>query len=230
MIDVHQIAPGVHRIEKVDGNGFSLSMFLFTLRDGGVLVHSPTWCGDGTFEAVESVGPVRAILAPNHFHHLSVPRFRQRYPEALAVCAPRARARLEKKGHAGLGELDALTPLLPSGARTIACDMKNGEAWIVWPSPEGPALVVCDAYFHYTRPFTGFKGWVLRRLHIGPGLKFGRTTKWVGVDDKATFTTWADTTVREVAPVALWPSHGDVLRAPDLPAQLDAAVRARLRP
>ncbi|MCA9673560.1 MAG: hypothetical protein H6708_33530 [Kofleriaceae bacterium] len=222
------VVPGVHRLEQVLAWGWSMSMHLLALPDGGVLVHSPTWCGDGTFEAVEAIGEVRAILAPNHFHHLSLARFRQRWPDAIAVAAPAALPRLARKGHADLRDLDALTPLLPAGARAIPCAMKSGEAWLSWPTPDGAALVVCDAFFHVTRPVRGFRGWVLRRLQIAPGLCFGATTRRLAIADRAAFLAWATSAIADVAPTWLIPSHGAALHDPDLAGRLQALLAARL--
>jgi hypothetical protein len=229
MIRSEEVLPGVHRLEKLLPWGFSLSMHVMALPDGGVLVHSPTWCGDGTFEAVDALGEVRAIVVPNHFHHRSLARFRARYPRARAVASAAARPRLARKGHAALGDLDELAPLLPAGAHAIACaHMRSGEAWLTWPAPGGPALVVCDAFFHLVRPLRGVRGWVLRRLRIAPGLCFGWTTKWLAVGDRARFSAWATATLAELAPRWLVPSHGAALQDERLAARLAELLATRL--
>jgi len=207
---VEQIVPGVYRLEKVLDWGFATSMHLLTLADGGVLVYSPTWCGDGTFEAVEGLGPVRAIVVPNHFHHLSL-------------------GRLERKGHTGLGDVVELAPLVPDGARVIAAEhMKTGEAWLVWPAPDGPALLVCDAFFHMTRPLRGLGGWTLRRMKIAPGLCFGWTTKRWAITDADAFREWATATVDAAAPRWLVPCHGEVLHDDAIAARIRALLDVRL--
>jgi hypothetical protein len=229
VITSEEIVPGVHRIEKVFGWGWSLSMHLLALPGGGLVVHSPTWCGEGTFEAIDALGEVRAILAPNHFHHASMQRFRERYPAARPLASAVARPRLERKGHAGLGDAGELAAMLPSGARLIATEeMKNGEVWIAWPAAGGTALVVCDGFFHVERPVRGFKGWVLRRMKIAPGLAFGWTTKALVVGDRARFRDWATATMREVAPRWLIPSHGATLADDALPDRIAELLAARL--
>ena len=223
------ILPGVDRLERVLDGGWSLSMHLFALPGGGVLVHSPTWCGEGTFDAVDAAGEVRAILAPNHFHHASLARFRARYPAALAVATAQAQARLARKGHRDLADLDALAPLLPAGARAIACaHMKTGEAWLVWPAPGGPALVVCDAFFAVEGPVRGPRGWLLRRMQIAPGLCFGWTTKYVAVADRPAFRAWAAETIAGIAPRWLVPSHGAPVEDGELASTLTALLARRL--
>jgi hypothetical protein len=229
MLIAELVVPGVHRIEKVLPWGWSVSMHVLDLPGGGVLVHSPTWCGDGTFEALDAVGEVRAILAPNHFHHVSLPRFRTRYPGARVVATERARRRLARKGHDGLADAAELAPLLPGGARLIVCEeMKSGEAWIAWPTPDGPALIVCDAFFHAVRPLRGPRGWVLRRMKIAPGLCVGWTTKALVVADHDRFRAWATGVVAELRPAWLVPSHGAALHDVALAERVSALLASRL--
>jgi hypothetical protein len=229
LVAAEQVVPGVHRIEKVLDWGWSNSMHVLTLADGGVLVHSPTWCGDGTFEAVEQLGPVRAILAPNHFHHVFLARFRERYPAAIVVATAQARKRLERKGHGGLRDIVELSPWLPDGARVVACEhMKTGEAWLVWPAPGGPALVVCDGFFHVTRPVRGFRGWMLRRMKIAPELSFGWTTKNLALTDASAFKAWVTGFLDEVAPRWLVPSHGAVIEDETIASRIRTLLDARL--
>src|SRR5215470_6123036 len=107
-------------------------MFVVPLRDGGTLIYSPTWLGDDTtFARVETLGTPRVLLAPNHFHHLSLARFRARYPEAVAVAAKSALPRLEAKGHRGLRDVMEVEGLLASGSRVLCPEgLRCGETWL----------------------------------------------------------------------------------------------------
>jgi hypothetical protein len=224
-VEAERIAPGLWRLEKRHDWGWSVGMLLAELPGGGLLVHSPTWCGEGTFEAVEKIGEVRAIVAPNHFHHLSLARFRERYPRAVAVCSDAARPRLEKQGHRELRTLADLE--LPDGARAIANEhTKNGEAWLVWP---GGTLIACDSFFHVPRAVTGGKGWVLRRMKIAPGLSFGWTFKYLCLTSRPKYRDWASGMLREIAPRRLAVSHGDVLEDDALGERMCDVLAARLR-
>lgn len=49
---------------------------------GGVILHSPVEIDAATREAIERIGPVRAIIAPSTVHHLFVPSAQQAFPEA----------------------------------------------------------------------------------------------------------------------------------------------------
>ncbi len=58
-------------------------MTVVRLSSGGLFVHSPVSLTPRTREAVEALGPVRAIVAPSLFHHLSVGEWMQAHPRAV---------------------------------------------------------------------------------------------------------------------------------------------------
>lgn len=205
------VAPRVHRFQRhLPKSGFVNNMLAVELPSGGLLLHSPTWLGEGTFDAVDALGEVRVLLAPNHFHHLSLPRFRERYPKAIAVASEAAIPRLLKKGHAGVAPLAEAAALLPEGAHFLEPQgLSTGEAWVSLPGDGGPTWLVCDAWFHVRTPLRGFEGAVLRALATGPGLRVGRTFKWLAVRDRAAYVEAARGAIEREKPAILVPSHGD---------------------
>jgi hypothetical protein len=63
-------------------------MTVIRLPDGGLLLHSPVEADAATRAAVEALGPVRWIAAPNRFHHLFAGAWRAAHPEARLLGAP----------------------------------------------------------------------------------------------------------------------------------------------
>lgn len=61
--------------------------------DGGLIVHSPIALDDALRGEVESLGPVRCVIAPNRFHHLYAGDWARAFPQARLVGA----RSLEKK-------------------------------------------------------------------------------------------------------------------------------------
>jgi hypothetical protein len=223
------ITSELFRFERALPNGWSLNMFAVRLPGGGTLVHSPTWMGEGTFDEVEKAGEPRVLFAPNHYHHLSLERYRKRYPRALAVANESAIPRLLKKGHVGVQDLVATRDLLPPGARWLRCGgAKNGEAWLSLPGDGGPTWIVCDAFFNPTRPVTGFMGFATRALKIGPGLSIGTTFKLVGIEKAADYREWALRAVDEEKPRRVLFSHGEAIEGEGVPARLSELIRARV--
>jgi hypothetical protein len=63
-------------------------MTIVRLADGGLLLHSPAQADDATRRAVDALGPVRAILAPNRVHHFFAGDWKRAYPDALLLGVP----------------------------------------------------------------------------------------------------------------------------------------------
>lgn len=73
---------------KLAGVRMPARTVLVELGGGGLLVHSPGRLDDEAREAVDRLGPVRALIAPNRFHHLFVDVWRDAYPDAELFVAP----------------------------------------------------------------------------------------------------------------------------------------------
>ena len=63
-------------------------MTCIRLDDGSLFVHSPVKLDAELRKAVDERGPVRAVVAPNRFHHLFVGEWAAAYPDASVYGAP----------------------------------------------------------------------------------------------------------------------------------------------
>jgi hypothetical protein len=73
---------------KFVGLAVGARMTVIRLADGGLWVHSPLRLSPALREAVEPLGPVRFLVAPNKFHHLFIGDWMAAYPQAQAYAAP----------------------------------------------------------------------------------------------------------------------------------------------
>jgi hypothetical protein len=214
------------RIAKIDSYGWELGMILVHLPGGGVLVHSPTWLGDDTIARVLAVGEPRILFAPNHFHHLSLGRFRSAWPEAKLVAGRAALPRLRKRGHSSVSEVDAATDLLPVGARWLECEgAKSGETLLALADR---TWIAGDAFFNIERPVTGIVGTGLRMLKTVPGLSIGQTFNWLALSNRPAYREWVLSAIERDRPSRLWMSHGETVEGEDLPERLAELVKARV--
>jgi len=212
-------------LEKRAGSGWGLNMILVPLAGGGLLVHSPTWLGDDTFDRVAAIGEPTILFAPNHFHHLSLARFRERWPNAVAVASDVALPRLRSKGHDGLASIGA-TKL--DGARWLACEgTRAGEALVSIDDGQR-TWIACDAFFNVERPVTGVMGLALRALDTTPGLRIGSTFLWMALRDRAAYKKWILARIAEERPTKLFVSHGVAVEGADLPERLARLVEERV--
>lgn len=69
-------------------------MVVVRLPNGDLWLHSPVPIDDALAADLKSLGPVRHIVAPNGFHHLSLAACAQRYPRACLYGAPGLPGRL----------------------------------------------------------------------------------------------------------------------------------------
>ena len=193
-------------------------------------MHSPTWDGEGTFERLEAIGRPTVLFAPNHFHHLSLPRFRQKWPDAPVIASTGARPRLQKQGHQNLAPLEAAATLLPAGVSFVEPPgLKNGEAWLTVDGEGGRTWIVCDAFFNQVRPVRGFMGIGLRWAKIIPGLSIGQPFRWFGIRDEPVYRAWLLDRLRAERPRRLIVSHGEPLIGDEVADRMIAVVEHRLR-
>jgi hypothetical protein len=217
------------RLEKVLPTGWSLNMHLVPLEGSGLLVYSPTWLGDDTFARVERHGEPTLLVAPNYFHHLSLRRFRERYPKAVVCAHEGALRRLEAKGHPGVSGPEAAAPLLPKSVRLVPCEgTKSGEIWVSAEEGAARTLVVGDAFFNVERETSGVMGVALRLLKTAPGLSVGSTWRWLQLSDRAHYVAWATRFLTELSPTRLCVCHGEDVVGEDLAGKLVELITRRL--
>lgn len=68
---------------------------IIRLNDGNLVIWSPVALTTDLKDAIDALGPVKALIAPNSFHHLFFHDWAMVYPEAKCFAAPR----LAKKRH-----------------------------------------------------------------------------------------------------------------------------------
>lgn len=80
-------------------------MSVIRLRDGGLFVHSPVVATAETRAAVDVLGAVRFVVAPNRLHHLFVGDWFAAYPAARIFCAKElVRKRADLPWHGALDD------------------------------------------------------------------------------------------------------------------------------
>lgn len=94
------LQPFGHEIWIADGDAVAVLGFRYPTRmavirlaDGGLLVWSPIALTDALRGAVDALGTVRQLLAPNALHYLFLAEWRRAYPAAQLIAAPGLRAK-----------------------------------------------------------------------------------------------------------------------------------------
>jgi len=184
MSELVEIAPGVYEsMTKVGiGLGVSLPLRMTVLAcEGGVAIVSPIEMDDALGNAVDALGPVRYILAPNLLHHMYVAQAAERYPDAKVLGAPGLAAKrgdLRFDGELGDGEV---TPEIEShfvrGADKLA--------EVVFFHRPSKTLVVTDLVFNI-HGAKGMSGLVLSMMSRALGrVEQSRLLRWMTKDRAA---------------------------------------------
>lgn len=105
-------------VDGMAGFHYPTRMAVMRLSDGGLVIWSPTALSDTLRAGVDTLGPVRHIIAPNRLHHMALPDWHTAYPEALVHALPgtaekrpevRFASNLEDTPHlAWAGEIDQI--------------------------------------------------------------------------------------------------------------------------
>lgn len=77
---------------------FPTRMTVVRLSTGDMWIHSPIEISNRLSEQVESLGPVRYLVAPNWIHYASIPAWQQRFPEADTFVSPGVVQRAANQG------------------------------------------------------------------------------------------------------------------------------------
>lgn len=70
------------------GFHYPTRMAIIRLDDGGLIVWSPVGLTDELRAAVDALGPVRHLVAPNSLHHVFIGDWKRVYPDAVLYAAP----------------------------------------------------------------------------------------------------------------------------------------------
>ena len=89
---------------------FTTRMTVVRLSDGSLWLHSPTPAEPALCEAIDALGPVRFLIAPNKIHYWWIGNWKSRYPEATTWAAPGVAAHAAERFAGFHHELDATAP------------------------------------------------------------------------------------------------------------------------
>jgi hypothetical protein len=177
------------------------------LEDGGWLVVSPSLCtAESAFAALEAEGPVRALLAPNAYHHRGQAEWRARFPGAISYAPDGALQRLRWKSTVTYQPVQGLVPLLPEHLEIVLPDGQKSPDLLV---RAGSSWWLGDLFSNLA---AGDQSWPLRLVSrlAGSGLGYRRNTRpgLVYVRDEAAWLRSVRQALELHPPGVAIPAHG----------------------
>jgi hypothetical protein len=181
-------------------------------------------------EAFERLGQVVALVENNGVHHLGLGTWRAQFKDAVSYAAPRAAARIRKKGK-DFGQLeptDKLEPQLGAKVALIPIDGdKFGDVCVRVQTERGTLFYAGDFIANIsTLPRNPLFRLVFRLTDSGPGLKvFNAFFKFFVKNAKAARACLIDE-LEKHPPSILVPAHGDVVQKANLGPTLVGMLRS----
>lgn len=206
-----EAVPGFSGIYEARSKG--LASFVIDLKSGGICLFSPVaGLTERARDSLLSLGDVRFLFAPNHYHNKAVREYAEAFPAARLAAPAAAIPRLEQVTGLEFDASDDLAAVLPAGAALLEPDgLKTGENWLRVRQKKNTAWMVVDA-------FCGPQA-------SGPDEpQLLKTFPRYGVGDMDHYIAWVDRQVRRDKPTSLLPCHGRSIHDADLPEKLLSLV------
>lgn len=149
-------------VATVAGFAYPTRMVVMRLSDGALFIWSPVALSPMLGAAVDALGPVRYVIAPNTLHHLFIPEWQQAYPNAKTYAAPGLRARRRDIAFDGeLGDAAAVEWSSEIDQVVVRGNWITTEV-VFFHRPSGTAIFT-DLIQHFDATwFTGWRAWIAR--------------------------------------------------------------------
>lgn len=180
------LAPGVWLDTapmRILGMRLTATMAVLDLGGGSLLLYSPLSCTPERRAAVEALGSVDHLYAPNTFHHLFIGEWAEAFPGAR-LHAPAGLA-----GKRGDLTIDRTHGDQPEPAFTGAIDERIIEGFRLEESAlfhrRSGTLVVADLVHNVGRPAGGWTATYCRLMGFYDRVALSRAIRWTGFSDRA---------------------------------------------
>jgi hypothetical protein len=167
---------------RIVGMPLRTTMVVLRLGDGGLLLYSPVALTPGRRAAVEALGPVAHLYAPNLFHHRWIGDWAAAYPEArlhapLGLEKKRRDLRIDRV-HGRSAE-----PAFAGVLDEIAIEgFRLRETALLYRPAR--ALVVADLVHNVGRPRHPWAATYTRAMGFYDRVALSRVIRWTGFDDR----------------------------------------------
>ncbi len=170
------------------------------------------------------------LVMPNSYHYMGVAAWREAFPKAALYASEKAIPRLAKKGITHIRAAERCPVPLSAGYQVVVPPgHRGGDLWITKSTGEQRVWITCDSFQSYERYSNQPIARMMQKLmDTAPGLKMSQVVKWLLLDDRTAFKTWALRQVQADRPNVLIPSHGEVLSGDSLSKDLQALLDGRL--
>lgn len=168
---------------RILGMRLTANMTVLRLLDGTLLLHSPVAMTAELRAAVEALGTVAHLYAPNTFHHVWLGEWAAAYPSArihapAALATKRADLRIDRAHDA------APEPAFAGAVDEVRVEgFRLGESVLLHRPSR--TLVVADLVHNIGRPEHGWTAFYTRAMGFYDRVALSRMIRWTGFSDRA---------------------------------------------
>lgn len=201
--------------------------------DGKLMVISPgTDLEDADFEELDALGSVTALVSPGAFHHLGLPIWAERYPNA-SLYGPTSAVGHIAKQHPDLKPLEPVSVL----AESLPDDIELGEIegakhpdiFLAIRRDEHVTWVTNEVITNNTNyPDKFLFKWAFKLSGNHPGLNINSLAAMLIGAKKPAVRAFYEAKMEQSAPTRLLPCHGDVLTEESLAEKLREVMARRM--
>lgn len=165
------------------GMRLTSTMAVLRLGDGSLLLYSPVAMTPGRRAAVEALGTVAHLYAPNLYHHLRIGEWAAAFP-AARVHAPRGLARKRRELRIDRVHGAAPEPAFAGVVDELAIDGFRLQESVLLYRPSG-TLVVADLVHNIGRPSHRWTTIYTRTMGFYDRVALSRMIRWGAFSDRA---------------------------------------------
>jgi hypothetical protein len=153
-----------HRFAMPGGVELGTRCVLVRLTGGGILVHAPGPLSDAVRRKIDSLAPVRALVAPNLLHHLFLADNIAAWPQAPVFAAPGLREKLASVGTLRVDEVlgDAAPALWSADLDQLVTHGAPGLNEVVFLHRASRTLLCLDLCFNLRESASFVTRWFMR--------------------------------------------------------------------
>jgi hypothetical protein len=166
---------------RILGMRLSATMVVIRLADGRLLLYSPLSLTPERRRAIEALGGVAHLYAPNTYHHTWIGEWADAFPSAR-VHAPAGLAKKRRdlridRPHASAAEPDF------EGVEELRIDGFRLEETVLFHAPTG-TLIVADLVHHVGRPQHAWTKLYTRMMGFHDRVALSRAIRWTAFSDR----------------------------------------------
>lgn len=165
------------------GMRLTATMTVLRLDDGSLLLHSPVAMTPERRQAVEALGPVAHLYAPNLYHHLRIGEWASAFP-AARLHAPPGLARKRPDLRIDRPHDSTPDPALAGVVDEVSIDGFRLQESVLLYRP-ARTLVVADLVHNVGRPQHGWTKLYTRAMGFYDRVALSRAIRWTAFSDRA---------------------------------------------